>query len=505
MVGTGMAGPFPAAAAAAAAAAQFAANGDLSAVKADNGAAASQQASLVKSEGPPAQAPLPPTNFSPQPTQQHTQNSIENQNQNSLSVRQQSEAESNEESTPVSVAAAAAAAHAAAAAVSAAVAAGATPATADKSLVPVTASQPKRLHVSNIPFRFRDPDLRNMFGGFGFVTFANSGDAERARERLHGTVVEGRKIEVCMINEYHRSTVTLTYATCARLLCNGHLICRSIESLTVNVERSLPSRWRSGLRVSGVTWPWLSAAPAAAPAPPLVLAPRAAQRRRYPLPPPPALSLTPRTPSRTPPPAPRMPVVRVCVACSSCSARRRRPPRPLPAPPLRAGRSPSPPRTRGDATRQPIRLAVARIRTVSTHSSHSTASLPHIPPRSTLLKTYSPLVYYDPFLAAAATADSNYRLQAAAAAAAAAAAPLLKSPLTTAQHAAAAAAAAANYGAAARAAAAAVSAAPAPAALAPLATYGREYADPYLGHSIGPVTGYGTAVYRSGYNRFAPY
>lgn len=47
--------------------------------------------------------------------------------------------------------------------------------------------------------------------GFGFVTFANSGDAERARERLHGTVVEGRKIEVCMINEYHRSTVTLTY------------------------------------------------------------------------------------------------------------------------------------------------------------------------------------------------------------------------------------------------------------------------------------------------------
>ncbi|XP_043469883.1 RNA binding protein fox-1 homolog 2 isoform X3 [Leptopilina heterotoma] len=74
--------------------------------------------------------------------------------------------------------------------------------------------QPKRLHVSNIPFRFRDPDLRAMFGqygaildveiifnergskGFGFVTFANSADADRARERLHGNVVEGRKIEV---------------------------------------------------------------------------------------------------------------------------------------------------------------------------------------------------------------------------------------------------------------------------------------------------------------------
>ncbi|XP_046965031.1 RNA binding protein fox-1 homolog 3 isoform X5 [Vanessa cardui] len=382
MVGTGMAAPFPAAAAAAAAAAQFAANGDLSGVKAESGPTAPPQPTLVKSEGPPSQAPLPPNNFSPQPSSQaHTQNALENQNNNS-----QSEGESNEESTPVSVAAAAA--HAAAAAVSAAVAAGAAPpAPPDKTLVPVSqASQPKRLHVSNIPFRFRDPDLRNMFGqygtildveiifnergskGFGFVTFANSGDAERARERLHGTVVEGRKIEV------NNATAR-------------------VQTKKSPAVPNVCVQWPEGLRVSGVTWPWLGAAPAATPAPPLVLAPRAAQRRS---------------------------------------------------------------------------------------------------------------VYYDPFLAAAATADSNYRLQAAAAAAAAAA-PLLKSPLTTAQHAAAA-AAAANYGAAARAAAAAVNAAPAPAALAPLAaTYGREYADPYLGHGIGPVTGYGTAVYRSGYNRFAPY
>lgn len=28
--------------------------------------------------------------------------------------------------------------------------------------------QPKRLHVSNIPFRFRDPDLRQMFGVSAF-------------------------------------------------------------------------------------------------------------------------------------------------------------------------------------------------------------------------------------------------------------------------------------------------------------------------------------------------
>lgn len=73
---------------------------------------------------------------------------------------------------------------------------------------------PKRLHVTNIPFRFRDHDLVQMFGqfgsladceiiynergskGFGFVTFVNSADAMKAREKLNGTIVDGRKIEV---------------------------------------------------------------------------------------------------------------------------------------------------------------------------------------------------------------------------------------------------------------------------------------------------------------------
>ncbi|XP_006145749.1 RNA binding protein fox-1 homolog 3 isoform X1 [Tupaia chinensis] len=34
---------------------------------------------------------------------------------------------------------------------------------------PAEKQQPKRLHVSNIPFRFRDPDLRQMFGQFGKI------------------------------------------------------------------------------------------------------------------------------------------------------------------------------------------------------------------------------------------------------------------------------------------------------------------------------------------------
>jgi len=73
---------------------------------------------------------------------------------------------------------------------------------------------PKRLHVSNIPFRFREPHLAYLFEkfgevtdveiiyndkgskGFGFVTLAKSEDADYARMVLHGSTVEGRIIEV---------------------------------------------------------------------------------------------------------------------------------------------------------------------------------------------------------------------------------------------------------------------------------------------------------------------
>ena len=71
-----------------------------------------------------------------------------------------------------------------------------------------------RLHVSNLPFIFREPHLARLFSsygtvvdaqvvtnekgskGFGFVSMSNSEEAAMARRMLHGTVVEGRRIEV---------------------------------------------------------------------------------------------------------------------------------------------------------------------------------------------------------------------------------------------------------------------------------------------------------------------
>lgn len=71
-----------------------------------------------------------------------------------------------------------------------------------------------RIHVSNIPFRFRETDLRQLFAsygpildveiifnergskGFGFLTFASKEQALKAMSNLDGRVVEGRQIEV---------------------------------------------------------------------------------------------------------------------------------------------------------------------------------------------------------------------------------------------------------------------------------------------------------------------
>ena len=71
-----------------------------------------------------------------------------------------------------------------------------------------------RLHISNLPFRFRNPDLVVLFSkygtvvdaeiifnekgskGFGFVSMVNSGEAAYARAVLQGAIVEGRRIDV---------------------------------------------------------------------------------------------------------------------------------------------------------------------------------------------------------------------------------------------------------------------------------------------------------------------
>ncbi|KAF5288964.1 hypothetical protein FQA39_LY03843 [Lamprigera yunnana] len=246
-------------------------------------------------------------------------------------------------------------------------------------------NQPKRLHVSNIPFRFRDPDLRAMFGqfgpildveiifnergskGFGFVTFANSADAERARDRLHGTVVEGRKIEV--------------------------------NNATARVQTKKQ---------------------------------------------------------------PALPAVPVCVQWPEAALR-------------------------GVAA---IQRGRARAAYPTAAAAAAAAFARHPTPLAGALHGYTPVlnalpvdgsVYYDPFLTAHAAADSNYRLQAAAAAAA----PLLKTPAQQASYAAAATytAVAARYGAA------------QPVAGYAVAGYGRDYADPYLGHGIGPMAGYGGSTF----------
>ena len=71
-----------------------------------------------------------------------------------------------------------------------------------------------RLHISNLPFRFRNPDLVVLFGkygtvvdaeiifnekgskGFGFVTMGNPGEAAYSRAVLQGAIVEGRRVDV---------------------------------------------------------------------------------------------------------------------------------------------------------------------------------------------------------------------------------------------------------------------------------------------------------------------
>ncbi|RWS29136.1 RNA binding protein fox-1 1-like protein [Leptotrombidium deliense] len=131
-----------------------------------------------------------------------------------------------------------------------------TSSTTTSSTSTTTANQPKRLHVSNIPFRFRDPDLRQLFGqfgpildveiifnergskGFGFVTFASSTDADRSREQLNGTIVEGRKIEVnnatARVQTKKPTAVAAAAAAAATFLPNGKHFCEFHKSDIAN-------------------------------------------------------------------------------------------------------------------------------------------------------------------------------------------------------------------------------------------------------------------------------
>ncbi|XP_013399216.1 RNA binding protein fox-1 homolog 3 isoform X4 [Lingula anatina] len=260
-------------------------------------------------------------------------------------------------------------------------------------------SGPKRLHVSNIPFRFREADLRQLLGqfgpildveiifnergskGFGFVTFQNSADAERAREKLNGTVVEGRKIEV---NNATARIMTKKSPT-APVIPNGEYMYPVIPNAAALRGAALTRG-----RIATVTRGAYTAAAAAAAA--------------------------------------------------------------------AAFRAP-----------QPVMTAQA-------------TALPY--------PTAARSVYQDPFGLAA---SAQYASQAAAAERYA----VTSLPYATAAYAG---TAAARY------------ALPTMGTAAGGVTYtlsgytGREYAaDPYLGHTIGPVTGYGGQLYRAGYQRFAPY
>ncbi|KAG9510019.1 RNA binding protein fox-1-like 3, partial [Fragariocoptes setiger] len=279
---------------------------------------------------------------------------------------------------------------------------------------PISCGKPKRLHVSNIPFRFRDPDLRQLFGrfgpildveiifnergskGFGFVTFSSSKDADVAQQQLNGTLVEGRKIEVNNATarlHQTRGTNKIVSAANAVAVANAAAAAAAAAAAIPSLHAVLPDM--ASLR--GL----------------------ALQRG-----------------------------VRVL----------------------------------------PSRLGQREMLTLVSNPRHS-----H--PLASALASYPNAVYPDPFLSyaamAAAAASERFQL------------PASYSTNAAAGYSAAAARQYAHLGATASAAAAAAAVAsnPLPHGYA-VTGYNREFAEPYLNHSIGPNTGYG--IYRA-YNRFSPY
>ena len=108
---------------------------------------------------------------------------------------------------------------------------------------------PKRLHVSNIPFRYREHNLIMLFGqfgniedaeiiyndkgskGFGFITMARNQDAEVARLRLNGTIVEGRIIEVNPATPKNSTTKSMPSTSLVSIFPNSVPLPPSQESI----------------------------------------------------------------------------------------------------------------------------------------------------------------------------------------------------------------------------------------------------------------------------------
>ncbi|XP_055310826.1 RNA binding protein fox-1 homolog 2-like isoform X13 [Sitodiplosis mosellana] len=344
-------------------------------------------------------------------------------------------------------------------------------------------SQPKRLHVSNIPFRFRDPDLRAMFGqygtildveiifnergskGFGFVTFANSSDAERARERINGTMVEGRKIEV------NNATARVqTKKTPTPIVPNGY---------------RMPMTWPflSSMRNAAAVSPATSQATAhLTPAQQLLLAPRAVHRR--------SVYYDPF----------------LVAAAQQVQAQ-------AAANSIQAAQVDSNFRLQIDSKSKIIQAQAANpLMNKTTMSQAAAAAAAAAAANNVQAADYRSTHVLHPNLTTmtpTATVNSVHAAQAVVAgqqnaliahaqqqqAAYAIPAATLNAGITGMR-------AAAAYGAATAAAASVPN--PSLANYAMAAGYAREFQDPYLSHGIGPVPGYG-AMYRGSFNRFTPY
>ena len=123
----------------------------------------------------------------------------------------------------------------------------------------VSMESPLRLHVSNIPFRYREYNLAMLFRnfgdvlettviyttrgskGFGFVTMARGQDAVEAMKMLNNTVLEGRVLRVNLATPKRRfSQVQAELTEAETRLAEARLEVRRIrEELNQNISRGV--------------------------------------------------------------------------------------------------------------------------------------------------------------------------------------------------------------------------------------------------------------------------